>query len=186
MSKEKVRHFYNSLAKESDLQKRLQERSARFAEELKRDVPEEERMEAFFLDAMLPVVREAGFDFSYADLKEYGEETSAGELADEQRGKVDQSAGESAPPHEVTGENEKRDREQRKAVHAVGHALGNRVAGVAAVGEDRQKRRDSDGDGHGRVHQQQDDKRKDKNEDDADHGLSPPISFAHRAGRQAF
>ena len=84
MSKEKVRHFYNSLAKESDLQRRLQERSARFAEELKGDVPEEERMEAFFLDAMLPVVREVGFDFSYADLKAYAEETSAGELADEE------------------------------------------------------------------------------------------------------
>ena len=84
MSKENVRLFYDTLAKDTDLQSGFKERSIRLTEELKGEVPGEERMEEVFREELLPVIREAGFDFSYADLKEYAEDASVGELADEE------------------------------------------------------------------------------------------------------
>ena len=84
MSKEDVRLFYDALAKDTALQNKFGEVNARFAEELKGEDPGEERVEETFREELFPLIRASGFDFSFAELKEYAEDAFTEELSDEE------------------------------------------------------------------------------------------------------
>ena len=83
MSKENVRQFYNHLASDIALQERFKEMNARLVEGFNGKRPDDKQMDELFRNELLPVAKEAGFEFSLEDLKEYAAEAKeTGELAD--------------------------------------------------------------------------------------------------------
>ena len=76
----------------------------------------------------------------------------AGDLANEQLGKVDQALGNTAVVHDVAGQNEQRHSKQREALHAGVHLLhrdkGDLVPGQGGHGSHDRRRHNADGDRH--------------------------------------
>ena len=85
MSKENVRKFYEVLSKDADLQRRFREKNELLSGKYRDGAPGDERLEGLFLKEILPVAREAGFEFSFQELQEYSADSKmTGELMDEE------------------------------------------------------------------------------------------------------
>ena len=81
MSKENVRQFYNRLAEDTAMQERFKEMNARLVEGFNGERPDGNQMDELFRKELLPVAKDAGFEFSLDDLKAYAaeaKETTAG------------------------------------------------------------------------------------------------------------
>ncbi len=85
MSKENVREFYVLLSKDADLQRRFREKGESLSGKRGDGAIGDEHLEELFLKEILPIAREAGFEFSFQDLQEYSAESKTmGELMDEE------------------------------------------------------------------------------------------------------
>ena len=85
MSKENVREFYGLLSKDVDLQRTFREKGESLSEKYGIGAIGDEQLEELFLKEVLPVAREAGFEFSFQELQEYAAESKTkGELMDEE------------------------------------------------------------------------------------------------------
>jgi hypothetical protein len=85
MSKENVRKFYEVLSKDADLQRTFREKAESLSKKYGNGAVGDEHFEDLFLKEVLPVAREAGFEFSFQELQEYAAESKTkGELMDEE------------------------------------------------------------------------------------------------------
>lgn len=83
MSKENVRLFYSALAEDKVLQEKFKVINTRVAEKYKGKLLDKKLMDESFQRELLPVAKEAGFEFSLDELNAYATEAKeAGELAD--------------------------------------------------------------------------------------------------------
>jgi len=85
MSKENVREFYELLSKDVDLQRTFREKAESLSKKYGDGAVGDEHLEDLFLNEVLPIAREAGFEFSFQELLEYSAESKMkGELMDEE------------------------------------------------------------------------------------------------------
>ncbi len=84
MSKEDVSLFFDSMAKDEVLQARFKEANAVILEKHTGDLTKKESLEAIFEEDIIPIVKEAGYDFSYNDLIAYSEGKSEHALNDDE------------------------------------------------------------------------------------------------------
>jgi len=85
MSKENVRQFYEALSEDADLQRTFREKRESLSGKYGDSPLGDDHQEELFLKEVLPIAREAGYDFSFQDLKEYAVESKkTGELMDEE------------------------------------------------------------------------------------------------------
>ncbi|GEM_PF-1316479 len=85
MSKESVRKFYEMVSKDADLQRTFREKGESLSEKYGVGAIGDEHLEELFLKEVLPVAREAGFEFSFQELQEYAAESKTkGEIMDEE------------------------------------------------------------------------------------------------------
>jgi len=71
MSKENIKLFYEALAKDKALQEKVNVISQKYVEQKTGDIQAEE----IYNKELVPLAKEAGYDFSLAEFKEYAEET---------------------------------------------------------------------------------------------------------------
>ncbi len=85
MSKESVRKFYEMVSKDADLQRRFREKGESFSEKYGVGAIGDEHLEELLQKEVLPIAREAGFEFSFQELQEYSAESKTkGEIMDEE------------------------------------------------------------------------------------------------------
>jgi len=71
MSKENVKLFYDALTKDKGLQEKAKAIGQKYAGQR----PDKAQTELIYQKELVPLAREAGFDFTAAEIKEYAEET---------------------------------------------------------------------------------------------------------------
>ena len=102
---------------------------------------------------------------------------AAGEMSDQRRGEVDQTARHAAAAHQDAGEHEERDGEQRERIDAEHHAFGHDDLGAERAARDGHAEHGGGADGDRDRDVQEQQREEDQREDKADtfHGVTPPF-----------